>query len=204
MCLLTISSQASSEGLRVVNQHNEPVENAVVAIPITTQPSDEPLPVAIMDQVDKQFLPHVLIIQKGQQVSFPNSDDIRHHVYSFSSVKPFEIRLYKGSAGPPILFDKAGIGVLGCNIHDNMVGYIYVAEGEQAQSTNANGEVSFSEPLPETVAVWHKLMSSTASKKVTAPVQIVDGQKQVVIEIDLPSEDSNERTFKSRKFGQGH
>ena len=96
-----------------------------------TNPSVKKLPVAVMDQVNKQFLPELLIVQQGQLVNFPNSDNIRHNVYSFSSAKSFQLKLYSGQPKEPIIFDTQGVVVLGCNIHDSMVGYIYVAKSEQ-------------------------------------------------------------------------
>src|ERR1700704_3875919 len=71
-----------------------------------------------VDQVDKQFVPYVKAIFVGSTVRFPNSDNIRHQVYSFSQPKKFELPLYSGTDAPPIIFDKPGVVVLGCNIHD--------------------------------------------------------------------------------------
>jgi plastocyanin len=79
---------------------------------------------AQMDQRNREFVPHVLVIEAGTWVDFPNSDTVSHQVYSFSPAKPFQLPLYKGSAHPPVLFDHPGLVTLGCNIHDNMLGYI--------------------------------------------------------------------------------
>jgi hypothetical protein len=81
-----------------------------------------------MDQRDQQFAPHVLAVQRGTAVSFPNSDQIRHHVYSFSEPKRFELRLYSGVPADPVVFDRAGTVVLGCNIHDDMIGFVRVVD----------------------------------------------------------------------------
>ena len=81
---------------------------------------------AVMDQVNKEFVPHVLPVAVGTEVSFPNHDQIHHHVYSFSRTKTFEIPLYKGEAAPPVRFDQVGAVKLGCNIHDWMSGVILV------------------------------------------------------------------------------
>lgn len=82
----------------------------------------------VMDQIDMQFDPEVLVVPVGAQVSFPNSDKVAHQVYSFSPAKRFSLGLYRGKRYPPVDFSKPGLVVLGCNIHDAMVGYIYVAE----------------------------------------------------------------------------
>jgi plastocyanin len=116
-------------------------------------------PLAIMDQIDQQFFPHILVVEKGQAVSFPNSDDIKHHVYSFSPTKTFEQQLYKGRDAQPIIFEQSGIVELGCNIHDWMQGFIYVAQGKQYGMTNDSGIASIAIYHDvERIHVWHPLM----------------------------------------------
>ena len=83
---------------------------------------------AIMDQQHMQFVPRVLVIQTGTGVEFPNSDQIQHQVYSFSAPKTFKLSLYAGHKYPPVIFDRPGLVTLGCNIHDGMIGYIYVTD----------------------------------------------------------------------------
>jgi plastocyanin len=96
---------------------------------------------AVMDQRDRMFIPHVLPIQTGTRVSFPNSDDIQHHVYSFSRPKSFQLPLYKGTPPEPVLFDKPGIVMLGCNIHDRMSAFIVIVDTPYFVKGNANGAV---------------------------------------------------------------
>jgi plastocyanin len=87
-----------------------------------------PLAGAEMAQVARQFEPRVLVVPLGTSVQFPNRDKVRHHVYSFSAAKNFELKLYTGTPSNPVIFDKTGIAVLGCNIHDNMVAWIVVVD----------------------------------------------------------------------------
>ena len=82
----------------------------------------------IVDQINLEFVPHVKPVVVGSPVYFPNKDDVRHHVYSFSPAKRFELPLYSGTPAAPVVFDRPGIVAIGCNIHDWMLGYIYVAE----------------------------------------------------------------------------
>ncbi len=79
-------------------------------------------------QVAKQFDPRVSVVPVGTMVSFPNKDSVRHHVYSFSPAKKFELKLYSGTPANPVQFDKPGVAVLGCNIHDNMVAWVVVVD----------------------------------------------------------------------------
>ncbi|MFT5716389.1 MAG: plastocyanin [Oleiphilaceae bacterium] len=139
--------------MQVIDQNGTPVSNAVVSIPGGSIDAVNPAP-AIMDQVKRQFKPLVLAVEKGREVVFPNSDNIRHHVYSFSEPKSFQIKLYKDNPKKPIKFDQDGIVVLGCNIHDSMIGYIFVSPWSNFQVSNESGKVSF-EGAPKEVAIWH-------------------------------------------------
>ena len=94
---------------------------------------------AIMDQKNRTFVPHVLPIQTGTSVRFPNSDDIRHQVYSFSSAKAFQIPLYKGTPANPVVFDRAGVVSLGCSIHDRMSAYIVIVDTPYFATTTKKG-----------------------------------------------------------------
>ena len=117
-------------------------------------------PVNAVDQVDKQFVPYVKAIFVGSTVRFPNSDNIRHQVYSFSPAKKFELPLYAGTNAPPVTFDKPGVVVLGCNIHDWMIGYVYVSETPFYAITGALGTATLSDMPPGeyTVRIWHPSM----------------------------------------------
>ena len=120
---------------------------------------------AIVDQQDKEFVPHVRPILAGTEVTFPNKDDIRHHVYSFSPAKKFELPLYKGTQAPPMTCDKSGIVILGCNIHDWMVGYVYVLDTPYFETTAADGRARIANVPAGTyeVQVWHPRMPETRS-----------------------------------------
>lgn len=111
--------------------------------------------VAVMDQVGKHFSSRLLTINKGQALWFPSSDGIRHHVYSFSKTKSFELKLYAGTPKAPINFEQSGIVVLGCNIHDLMVGYIYVADSQSVYVINALGNIELPD-FTSRYTVWHE------------------------------------------------
>ena len=103
---------------------------------------------AVIDQVDKEFTPKVNAILVGTPVIFPNHDNVRHHVYSFSPAKRFELPLYAGVPAQPVVFDTPGVVVLGCNIHDWMVGYIYVSESPYFAKTRADGKAAIADQPP--------------------------------------------------------
>lgn len=107
-------------------------------------------------QVGKQFQPLVTVVPVGTAVSFPNRDTVRHHVYSFSPTKPFEIKLYVGTPASPVVFDKPGIAVLGCNIHDQMVAWVVVVETPYVGQTGTDGRLLLELPAgPYTLRAWH-------------------------------------------------
>ena len=121
----------------------------------------QPAPLANIVQRDKTFVPEILVIPRGTAVTFPNEDTVRHHVYSFSAIKPFEIKLYVGTPAAPVLFDQSGVAVLGCNIHDWMVGYIYVTDDPWFAVSDATGTLHL-DALPAgryQVTLWHPQMT---------------------------------------------
>jgi len=99
----------------------------------------------------------VLAVQTGTAVRFPNSDNVRHQVYSFSSAKRFQLPLYAGSPAAPVVFDKPGVVTLGCNIHDRMSAFVVVVDTPYFVATGSSpGELP---NLPEgryVVHVWHE------------------------------------------------
>ncbi len=156
-------SMAHASELRAIikDLHGKPVTDAVVlASPADTKSRSHLSPVEAVEQVDKQFVPYVKVIYAGSKVRFPNKDNIRHQVYSFSPAKKFELPLYAGTEAPPVAFDKAGVVVLGCNIHDWMVGYIYVADTPFFAKTEASGTATLGglPPGEYMLRVWHPNM----------------------------------------------
>lgn len=129
LTILQLAAPAAAADVTVTLRDGQgnPLEDAVVwALP---RPAHVVKPrTAAVEQRNKAFVPLVSVVQVGTPVSFPNRDEIRHHVYSFSPAKRFELKLYAGTPADPIVFDKPGEVVLGCNIHDHMIAYIYVVE----------------------------------------------------------------------------
>jgi len=139
----------------------------------------------VIDQIDKEFIRHVTAIRTGTAVSFPNKDQIRHHVYSFSPVKQFDIPLYKGTPAKPIIFDKPGVAVLGCNIHDWMSAYIFITDTPYFAVTDENGKAAIKN-LPAgsyNVEVWHPRLKGkpAATRKI---LNIKNGNNSVSMKIE--------------------
>jgi hypothetical protein len=133
---------------------------------------------AMVEQRNKTFVPIVSVIQTGTLVQFPNRDEIRHHIYSFSPAKVFEIKLYAGTPVDPILFDKPGEVVLGCNIHDHMYAYIYVVDSPWFAKTGKDG-VATIEGLPAGEYDIHAQYFAQAAKPPAAPVKLREAEDAV-------------------------
>lgn len=157
--MMAFSAFAARVDVTIIPTDGKTLNEAVVfftpQIPLKAPPANA----AIMDQVNKQFLPHILAVQKGTRVAFPNSDSIKHHVYSFSTAKPFELKLYRDEQPEPMLFDKVGVVEMGCNIHDWMLGYIYVVDTPYFAQTRLSNSLTLEVPDGSyTLSVWHPLM----------------------------------------------
>lgn len=116
---------------------------------------------AVMDQRNTSFVPGVLAVRVGTSVSFPNSDTVQHQVYSFSPAKPFELPLYSGTPLAPVLFDRPGVVVVGCNIHDWMIGYIVVMDTDRFAKTDAAGVATIEAPAGTyRLQIWHSRLAA--------------------------------------------
>jgi plastocyanin len=138
LCAASGLSHAADLHVSVTDASNQPVAGAVVyATPANPPPPGEHR--AAIDQVHRQFVPRVSVVQTGTAISFPNSDNIRHSVYSFSRPRPFTLKLYAGTPASPVVFDEPGVVVLGCNIHDTMVAWVLVVNTSYYVRTGADG-----------------------------------------------------------------
>lgn len=149
---------AASLSIEVRDGSGEPVEDAAVwASPVDRSPEAAGPEEAAIDQIDREFIPRVSVVRAGTPVLFPNNDNIRHHVYSFSEAKRFELPLYKGVPAEPVVFDTPGVVTLGCNIHDWMVAYVVIVETPFSAVTGGDGAAAIDDlpPGDYEVEIWH-------------------------------------------------
>lgn len=159
--LVALPISAATLTVDVRNARGAAVADAVVY----AVPDGRTLPLAkrtaVMDQKNRTFIPHVLAVQTGTAVKFPNSDDIRHQVYSFSSAKQFQLPLYKGTPANPVVFEKSGVVTLGCNVHDRMSAYIVIVDTPFFATTGKRGRVEMNSMTAGkyTLHVWYPEMT---------------------------------------------
>lgn len=191
-CLFATGAAAADLSVLVRNGAGKPVRDAVVTVHTAAAPSG-PIrfawPFRVVQQ-NMQFDPFVLIVPVGADVAFPNKDGVRHHVYSFSPAKSFELKLYSKDESRSVRFDKVGIIAVGCNIHDSMVAFIKVVDTPYAAKTDASGRVTIRGVAAgkASLRVWHPYMKAKGNE-VARAVTLGAGphSETVVVEVRTPA-----------------
>jgi plastocyanin len=149
--------------------------------PAAGHPPVKPLAGVQIAQHDLQFDPQLTVVTTGTSVLFPNHDTVRHHVYSFSSAKTFQLKLYAGVPHTPIVFDKPGVAVLGCNIHDQMVAWVVVADTPYYARSSSAGRARIDGVPPGgyVLHVWHSSLAENAPP-MTLPLTVAGDVEQRV------------------------
>ena len=205
--LLPAIASAGNVVVDVRDSQGTPLADAVVYCVPEGRSAGAASGMAVMDQRNKTFVPHVLPVQVGTSVKFPNSDDIQHHVYSFSPAKKFELPLYKGTPANPIVFSTPGIVTLGCNIHDKMNGYIVIVDTPYFGKTEDTGHIEFRTlpPGKYTVRAWQPDMSEEPAAQT---VVVGEADHELTFTINpapaaLTSAPLNKLEDKFKKYGNG-
>jgi plastocyanin len=198
LCILSMQAFASSIAVQVNDASGKPLADVVlyaepdagVALP------KNPKPVQI-EQRGLKFMPLVSVVQAGSQISFPNNDRVRHHIYSFSPAKKFDQKLYSGVAAAPQVFDKAGTVVLGCNIHDRMIAYVKVLDTPYFAKSGLDGTARIELPAAGkyTLRAWHFNMAAAAGAGLEQVVAVKPGDAATAASFKLamkaPAADSD-------------
>lgn len=168
---------AAPLAVRVVDTSGKPVPGAVVRLNPSGDAARPPHPGGrfVVSQQNLQFHPFLIIVPVGADVSFPNLDSTKHHVYSFSPAKKFELKLFARDQSRTVHFDKPGVVALGCNIHDRMSAFIFVTDSFWAARTDSQGIVRFAD-APNAAGrlfVWHPYLRGpgSAMEQAVTPIQ---------------------------------
>jgi plastocyanin len=176
---------AASLTVRVVDSSGKPVRDAVVTLyPASGVRSPKPSGRYTVSQQNLQFHPFLSIVPVGADVSFPNFDNTKHHVYSFSAAKRFELKLFAKDQSRTVHFDKPGVVALGCNIHDQMSAFIVVTDSQWTARTNGQGVASFSDApnAPGRLVLWHPYLRTPGG---TMQQQVASGQRSAGFKVRL-------------------
>ncbi|OWY29859.1 methylamine utilization protein [Herbaspirillum robiniae] len=184
---LACAQARAAVAVEVLDAAGQPVPNAVVyAEPVGAVAPSKPPRQTEIEQKNKTFFPLVTVVQTGTPILFPNHDTVRHHVYSFSPAKTFELKLYSGTPGSPVVFDKPGTVVLGCNIHDQMVAYVQVVNTPYFGVTDRNGAVKL-EGLGNgkyTLKAWYFTMAQNQAA-IEQPLQVQAGDAKASVKLNV-------------------
>jgi plastocyanin len=179
LCCLLQAADALAATIFVAVQtaDGRPLAGAVLTIHSLTGSDHPGVPVnAVMDQVNRAFVPDLLVIPAGSTVEFPNSDSVSHQIYSFSAARKFQLPLYRGKPYPPVHFDQAGLVTLGCNIHDSMLAFVLVTDAPYFGRTDATGSWSVDVARGTyRVTVWHPRMQE--GSELEREMTIADGDR---------------------------
>lgn len=157
-----------------VKSGSRSLHNAVVYLEPTKKtafpPPGEP---AIMDQVNLNFVPHVLPVVSGTKVLFPNSDKIRHSVFSLNKTKKFDFGTYPPGTEKSIVCDQPGVISILCYIHHDMSAYIVVLETPYYSLTNNEGEFDIpSVPAGDyKLRIWHEEKDDVSLENISIPAK---------------------------------
>ena len=177
-----LPAHAAAVMVAVVDADGKPVAQAVVSVLVKgARAHAAPGTTAQIAQKERQFQPQLTVIQTGTSVWFPNFDTVRHHVYSFSPIQRFELRLYAATPAAPVVFDKPGVALLGCNIHDRMQAAVVVVDTPYFAVTDAAGVARLDLPAGEhRVRAWHEGLGESGAP-VERPLAMASGAAQLTI-----------------------
>jgi plastocyanin len=145
---------------------------------------DAPSQHITMDQKKMTFIPHVMVVSKGTNVDFLNSDPVGHNVYwpSISGNKKLAHNLGTWPKGEKksFQFNDLGVAPLLCNVHPEMSGYVVVVATPYFAVTNKEGEFEIKDVPPGhyTLKTW-----SEDGKPATQAVDVSSGTANVELTV---------------------
>lgn len=185
LCFISAPVNAAELSVSVADISGAPIINAVVYAEPVGKPVTKLNSQVAIEQKNKTFIPLVTVVQTGTNINFPNRDLVRHHVYSFSPAKTFELKLYSGVPANPVLFDMPGTVVLGCNIHDTMLAYIHIVDTPYFAKTDHTGKAKLNE-LPAgqyIVKVWH--YATVKENMITEQATAIKASETIEFKLDI-------------------
>lgn len=191
--------------------HRSPAANKSAAeVVVWLKPADAPANAEAapkrqkLIQSHKTFEPHVLVVQVGSVVDFPNRDPFFHNVFSLFEGKRFDLGLYEAGATNSVRFDRVGISFLFCNIHPEMSAIVVAVDTPYYGVSDASGKVSITN-VPDgryEVHYWSERAAPETLKPLTRTVTISSASRNLAaLEI---AENPNFSTQHKNKYGQDY
>lgn len=192
LCAAAFAAQgvaAADFTVTVRDQSGAPVADAIVLLSSPGAPASSGGETLLIDQRSEKFLPFVSLLRPGDRIAFHNSDDVLHHVYSFSPLKPFDQHVRPGETTESKIYEAVGIAAIGCNVHDDMLTYVYITDLPFAAKTGPDGRAKIL-GAPEgasELAVWHP-RAKTRDETVTVAVDLQGDGEDIAVELPMRPE----------------
>ena len=155
-------------------------------------------------QHHKSFSPHLLIVQVGSSVEFPNRDPFFHNVFSLFEGKRFDLGLYESGSSRTVVFDRVGICYIFCNIHSEMSAVIVVLNTPYYAISDRRGDINLPNVVPGVyeLHVWHERASPEALSALKRKVTITASSSSFGV-LRIPEQTSTLQAHKN-KYGQDY
>src|SRR5271166_269694 len=129
---------------------------------------------AVLQQKNKTFEPHLLVVTKGSSVEFPNRDPWFHNVFSLFNGKRFDLGLYEAGTTRTVHFDREGISYIFCNIHPEMSAVVVVLASQYFAIPDKQGEFSIASVPPGRymLHVWNENALPVALQAMSRAVDV--------------------------------
>lgn len=169
-----------------------------------TQTPDPALRRQKLVQFHKTFEPHLLVVQTGSTVDFPNRDPFFHNVFSLFEGKRFDLGLYEAGVTNSVRFDRVGVSFLFCNIHPEMSAVVVSVDTPFYGVSDRNGKVTIAN-VPDgryEVHYWSERALPESLKPLTRTITISNSERNLpAVQI---AENPNFTLLHKNKYGQDY
>jgi plastocyanin len=139
-------------------------------------------------QRNKSFEPHVIVVQVGSLIQFPNKDPFFHNIFSMYDGKRFDLGLYEAGTSRSVRFDRPGVSFLFCNIHSEMSAVVIAVDTPYFAMSDRTGHLTipnvpdgryeihvwYERSLPENLKRLSRMVTISENTRALAPIHVVD------------------------------
>jgi plastocyanin len=169
--------------ITVTDSDGKAASSAGALVYIVGFSEDPPKQAAVIEQRNRRFVPELVAITAGQEITFPNRDAFLHNVFSSSTTRPFDLGSYKQGESKKKGFPKPGAIDVYCNIHPEMAATILVVPNRRWARVDAAGHYEISGvPKGQWTAFAYVRL---AAKPVNAPISIDDASATTTLDLTI-------------------